>query len=143
MASINRKVIEQAKKEILKEVSLRRREAPFLVWLFSIIGFYVARFFVILFPDFKLIVFGYHIHHFYYGVVLLAISGSLAITFKGIKMVRVSCILYGLGLGIIFDEIGFFLSGGDYWSEITFIIFYSFLATSIMLYFLWDFLRSL
>ncbi len=131
--------IEIAKKEIMKELSHRRREVPFLVWFFSIIGFYGARLFVLIFPEVNLIISEFHIHHFYYGVILIVLAGALALTFKGIRLARSSAILYGLGLGITFDEIGLFLTEGNYWADITYVIFYTFLALSLVLFFLWDF----
>lgn len=134
--------IEQARKQVIEELSLRRREAPFLVWFSTIIGFYAARAFVVFFPEVNLMILEYHIHHFYYGIILILLGGALALTFKGAKLARASCVLYGLGLGMFIDEIGLLLTEGEYWAEITYMIFFTFLATSLVMIFLWDFLKS-
>jgi hypothetical protein len=142
LLEIQRKAIEKARRDIIKELSLRRREAPFLVWFFSIVGFYGARLFVVLFPNTNFMVFGYHIHHLYYGVVLVLLAGSLALTFKGVRLGRLSAIFYGLGLGIIMDELGLFLTEGNYWAEVSYIVFFTFLALSAIMLFFWDFWTS-
>ena len=132
--------LEEVRKEILKELSLRRRWATFLVWSSALIGFLVSRIFVILFPETHLIVFGYHIHHFYYGLVLILLAGAISITYRGLLLVRLSCVLYGLGLGILIDELGLLLTWGNYWAEVTYTIFAVFTILSIALMFLPDFL---
>ncbi len=68
---------------------------------------------------------GYHIHHFYYGILLLIISNWLALirykrlyrrVFKGIASV-----MFGGGLGLVVDEFGLLLTmefgiKGNYWA---------------------------
>jgi len=68
---------------------------------------------------------GYHIHHFYYGIILLIVSNWLALIhyknlykrfFKG-----VASIFFGGGLGLVIDEFGLLLTmefglKGNYWA---------------------------
>lgn len=68
---------------------------------------------------------GYHIHHFYYGILLLILSNWMALikykrlykrVFKG-----VASIMFGGGLGLVVDEFGLLLTmefglKGNYWA---------------------------
>lgn len=68
---------------------------------------------------------GYHIHHFYYGILLLILSNWMALikykrlykrVFKG-----VASIMFGGGLGLVVDEFGLLLTmefgiRGNYWA---------------------------
>jgi hypothetical protein len=49
---------------------------------------------------------GLHIHHYVYGIFLLTIAGYLALIFKGPRSTRWIALLYGLGVGLTFDEFG-------------------------------------
>jgi len=69
----------------------------------------------------NIILFGYHIHHFYFGFLLLCIGGWLAIVGSE-RFSRVhAALLYGAGLGLFLDEIGLLLTWGDYYSSLTYI----------------------
>jgi len=68
---------------------------------------------------------GYHIHHFYWGILLLILSNWMALikykrlykrVFKGI-----ASIMFGGGLGLVVDEFGLLLTmefgiKGNYWA---------------------------
>ncbi len=68
---------------------------------------------------------GYHIHHFYYGILLLIVSNWMSLIrhrklhrrlFKGINS-----IMFGGGLGLVVDEFGLLLTmefglKGNYWA---------------------------
>lgn len=60
--------------------------------------------------------FGYHIHHFFYGFVLLVIAGWGALLRPDWSR-RHLAVVYGLGVGIFVDEFGFLLTWGDYWAR--------------------------
>ena len=51
-----------------------------------------------------------HIHHYVYGIFILAIAGYLAMIFKGPRATSWIALLYGLGIGLTFDEFGMWLS---------------------------------
>jgi len=69
---------------------------------------------------------GYHIHHFYWGILLLILSNWMALikykrlykrVFKGM-----ASIMFGGGLGLIVDEFGLLLTmefgiKGNYWAS--------------------------
>ena len=54
-----------------------------------------------------------HIHHFTYGLVILAISGYLALVFNSPKQKYLISLLHGLGLGLAFDEFEMLLRLSD------------------------------
>jgi hypothetical protein len=49
---------------------------------------------------------GLHIHHYVYGIFILALAGYFALLFKGPRATGWIALLYGLGLGLTFDEFG-------------------------------------
>src|SRR5438093_5418178 len=49
---------------------------------------------------------GMHIHHYVYGIFILAAAGYLALIFKGPRTTPWIALLYGLGVGLTFDEFG-------------------------------------
>jgi len=111
-------------KNILKSVVYysrkRRKGITFLVFFTFLITFAIARFFVILTHNSThLIINGYHIHHITLGLISLAIAGAIAIGFKD-EFILAAAVIYGVGLGLIVDEIGLLISWGNYWSRITY-----------------------
>ena len=53
---------------------------------------------------------GVHIHHYVYGIFILAAAGYLALVFKGPRASLWIALLYGLGAGLTFDEFGMWLN---------------------------------
>src|SRR5215467_7572419 len=53
---------------------------------------------------------GMHIHHYVYGIFILVIAGYLALTFRGDGVRSWIALLYGLGVGLTFDEFGMWLN---------------------------------
>lgn len=51
-----------------------------------------------------------HIHHYVYGIFILAAAGYLALIFKGDGATPWIAALYGLGVGLTFDEFGMWLN---------------------------------
>ena len=84
-----------------------------------ILSVIVARAFTHFFPGAVLISGDLHIHHFWFGIALLAIGGWLGISYNHKEIDMVAAIIYGVGGGLIADEVGLLLTFGDYWSGIT------------------------
>jgi thiol:disulfide interchange protein len=53
---------------------------------------------------------GMHIHHYVYGIFILAIAGYLAMVFRSDRATSWIALLYGLGIGLTFDEFGMWLN---------------------------------
>ena len=49
---------------------------------------------------------GIHIHHYVYGIFILTVAGYLALVFKGPRATMWIALMYGLGVGLTFDEFG-------------------------------------
>jgi hypothetical protein len=84
-----------------------------------IFSFIVARSFTYFYPGIVLISGNLHIHHFWFGIALLAIGGWLGISYNHKEIDMLAAIIYGVGGGLIVDEVGLLLTFGDYWSGIT------------------------
>ncbi len=100
------------------------------------LSFIVARAFTYAFPYLVLVSGGLHIHHFWFGIALLAAGGWLGINYNHKEIDMLAAILYGVGGGLIVDEIGLLLTFGDYWNGITwtfFIILLAFVSVLILL----------
>jgi hypothetical protein len=70
----------------------------------------------------NIIVYGYHIHHFYFGILLLSIAGWMAIVGNEYFSKEKLAIMYGIGLGLFMDEIGMLLSEGNYYSSLSYLL---------------------
>ncbi|OGD48169.1 hypothetical protein A3K79_05725 [Candidatus Bathyarchaeota archaeon RBG_13_46_16b] len=103
-------------------------------------SFMVARIFTTLSPSTVFISGGYHIHHYWYGLIILAIGGWLGISYENERINRVAAILFGAGGGIIGDEAGLLLTS-EYWTGITFTLLIIFLAFASILILLFRFSR--
>jgi uncharacterized membrane protein len=56
---------------------------------------------------------GYHIHHFAYGIILLAIVAFIGLFLKVQKYIFIIYTLFGVALGLIFDEFGIWIKLDD------------------------------
>jgi hypothetical protein len=104
-----------------------------------IISFAVSRVFTTISPATVVVRGGLHIHHFWYGLILLAIGGWLGISYNDVKIDRLAAILFGAGGGLIADEAGLLLTlrSENYWAEITYtfvIAFVAFLSILILIF---------
>lgn len=94
-----------------------------------IASFVTARTFTILSPSTVVMIGeGIHLHHFWYGIALLAIGGWLGISYSDERIDRLAAILYGAGGGLIGDEVGLLLKFTDYWTELTYTLVITFVA---------------
>lgn len=120
----------------------RRKEIPFLVFATFLITFGLSRLMVYLIfngilPEWLMLdISGVHIHHLNYGIFFLAISGFLSLNNKNHpNLTYILAIIYGLGLGLAFDEFGMWLHLEDnYWIRQSYdaIIFISALFLNIV-----------
>lgn len=104
----------------------------FIMLISFLSSFAVARVFTSFFPSTVLIVQGYHIHHFWYGLALLTVGGWLGINYRDDQTERIAAIFFGVGGGLVGDEIGLLLTFDDYYSGITYTFVISLLAFASM-----------
>jgi uncharacterized membrane protein len=101
----------------------------------------VARLFTTFFPSTVLVTNGIHIHHFWYGIALLAVGGWLGISYDDKEISRVASILYGAGSGLIVDEVGLLLTFNNYRTGLTYTFMVIFLAFILVLMFFYRYRR--
>ncbi len=70
-------------------------------------------------PDLYMHVKGTHVHHLNYGIFLLSGLGAyLLFVHPGRRGRQVAAVIYGIGMGLTFDEFGMWLHlGGSYWQR--------------------------
>jgi hypothetical protein len=96
-----------------------------LVLLSLLVTFVAARLVSILMmlhrmPDIHLHVRDTHVHHLNYGIFLLAGVGAYLLFSPG-PAVPEAAVIYGIGLGLTFDEFGMWLHlNGEYWQRASF-----------------------
>ena len=95
-------------------------------------SFLGARLFATLNPTVTLVRSGIHFHHFWYGLAMVVSTGWLGITLSNERMGRNLAIVFGLGAGLIGDEVGLLLTFGDYTSNLTEIFFVAAIAFIIL-----------
>jgi len=119
----------------VKEEIKEKPNLSILAMTSFIASFTIARTFTTLNPTTVLISGDYHIHHFWYGIALLAIGGWLGISYQSERTDRLAAILFGAGGGLIGDEVGLLLtfSAHAYWAEITYTFVIIFLTFASML----------
>jgi hypothetical protein len=86
-------------------------------------SFLSARAFTTISPATVVVSSGIHFHHFWYGLAMVVAAGWLGIAYNRPSLDRVYAVLFGLGGGLIGDEIGLLLTLGNYQSELTFVFF--------------------
>lgn len=91
------------------------QKVSFLIFLSFLFAFVTARIYALIAAPI-LEIGGVHIHHLNFGITLLAISGLLGFYFANSKWRNKIIMLYGIGLGLTFDEFGMWLHLEDqYW----------------------------
>lgn len=102
-------------------IEKHKRRVSFVVLVAFLVTFIIVRLYVLsatfgVLDDPYLYIKGYHVHHLNYGIVIMAIAGFLALVFQdGKQRLRIGA-LYGVGLGLTFDEFGmWFRLEDDYW----------------------------
>lgn len=95
--------------------------------LFSfILTFVISRITVLLImsraiPNFYFFMHGTHVHHLNYGIFLLSAVAGYAIFRRPVgRAAEITALLYGVALGLTFDEFGMWLHlGGSYWQRVS------------------------
>lgn len=90
----------------------------------------------------NIILFGYHIHHFYFGILLICIAGGLAIGGTNRFSMKHLAVMYGAGLGLLLDEAGLLLTWGDYYSSLSYTLSLFVFAVFLNILFFADFWKS-
>jgi len=78
-----------------------------------LITFVTARAISYLVPSLGLFIGDFRIHHYTWGIFVLAISGYLALVFDEARAKYLVSLLHGFGLGLAFDEFAFWLKLTD------------------------------
>lgn len=78
-----------------------------LAFLLTVI---IARLVSFVSPSFHFEIGGIHIHHYVYGIFILTVAGYLALLFKSSRATSWIALLYGCGVGLTFDEFGFWIN---------------------------------
>lgn len=83
------------------------------------LSFFGSRAFAVLNPTVVVVGGGVHFHHFWYGLAMVTATGWLGIAYSSQRLLRTYALVFGLGAGLIADEVGLLLTFGDYQSELT------------------------
>lgn len=78
-----------------------------------LLTFTTARVVSYLVPSLGIFIGDFRVHHFTWGIFVLAISGYLALVFDGARAKYFISLFYGFGLGLAFDEFAFWLKLTD------------------------------
>jgi len=116
-------LIEKNQSKIMNLRTWLRKISFGSVLISFLIVFSGARIFTVLFPHFQIWFFGYHLHHYYLGVIFLVIAGGLLYFNNGLKYETTGLLLFGSGVGLIINQVGELLTEGDYWFAATWFFF--------------------
>jgi hypothetical protein len=109
-----------------------RHGLAFYGTLSFVASFFGARLFATLNPTVTVVRSGIHFHHFWYGLAMVVSTGWLGISLSNERLSRNLAIIFGLGAGLIGDEVGLLLTFGDYTSNLTEIFFVGAIAFVIL-----------
>jgi len=112
------------------------KEIPFLILISFLSTFATSRLITSVVPDIFLKVRGVHVHHFSYGIILLSVLGYFLLTQPRSPNARLKLsIIYGIALGLAFDEFAMWIQLEDtYYDRTTYdaIIFISLTLLNIV-----------
>lgn len=86
-----------------------KKQLLYIVLTAFLAAFAVARSWSLLIGN-SIYIRGYHIHHFYFGALLLACGGLVALLTEKPKFQRAAAGLLGIGVGLFADELGLLLN---------------------------------
>jgi hypothetical protein len=101
------KALTAAYRELIAEPS---RQIPFWILVGFLPTFLAARFIVDASPGLFIVVHGVHVHHFTYGIIVLALTGFVTLILPQHLPRMLLAIFYGVGLALSFDEFGMWLN---------------------------------
>jgi len=88
----------------------RRRQMPFWILVGFLPTFVSARLLVSAAPGLFLDIHGVHVHHFIYGIIVLALVGFISLVSPHYPPRPWLAIAYGIGLALSFDEFGMWVN---------------------------------
>jgi hypothetical protein len=59
---------------------------------------------------------GFHVHHLYYGVILVLASSTIMVIATDVRTRWDAALIFGAGLGLVADEIGLLILRVQYWA---------------------------
>jgi hypothetical protein len=127
--------IEQQKEELRENTP---NGLSFLGLLSFVTSFVTARAFATLNPNAVVVSGGVHFHHFWYGLIVVAAAGWAGIVYGLPAYKRIYAVAFGVGSGLIGDEVGLLLTFRDYNSSLTFFFFVVVVAVGSMVVLLRD-----
>lgn len=106
------------RKNIIREKTERSETGLYFYLVFPmavafLATFITARIVSFFVPSLGIFLGDIRIHHFVWGIFVLAISGYLALIFNGPRAKYLISLLHGFGLGLAFDEFAFWLKLTD------------------------------
>ena len=104
----------------------------FLGLLAFMASFFGARIFTTIYPHIWVVVGGIHLHHFWYGLGMMGVAGWLGIISTRPTHRRIYALVFGLGGGLIGDEVGLLLTFGNYQSELTYVFGIGFIGCAVL-----------
>jgi hypothetical protein len=105
----------------------------FIALFAFVVSFAIARTFTTLFPSTVAVTDGVHFHHFWYGLLMIVVSGWLGIARDDPRFRRLNALVFGFGGGLVADEAGLLLTLGNYHSDLTYFVVVGIVAVSGML----------
>ncbi len=131
-------------------IAKHKRRVSFVVLVSFLLTFVIVRLYVLsatagIIDDPYLYIRGYHIHHLNYGIFIMALAGFCALVLPHDKDRLKVGMLYGVGLGLTFDEFGMWLRlQDDYWSRLSYdaVIVISLIFINIVYFYpIWERIR--
>jgi len=92
----------------------KNKKITFNILLYFLITFVIARIFVYATP-WRIFIKGNHVHHLDFGIIILAIVGYWLLIDNNGNRLKIAK-LYGIGLGLTFDEFGMWFHLQDNYS---------------------------
>jgi|SRR5579872_753986 len=87
----------------------RKKQLLDLILIAFLVTFALARIWSIWVGN-AIYIYGFHIHHFYFGMFILSLGGVIALLGDDIKIKQYASVMLGVGIGLFADEIGLLLN---------------------------------